>query len=180
MLAWVFLHLIFLFAAVAVATGTEIIMQRVVRSGDVRVIRTIFSMAKPLGIAVPVLFSIGGIFGIIAAIEIGFGLADPWLIISYVLFAIAMVVGGAVQGPWSEKVAKAAQVSPDDSPSPELQRLLRGKKPNMQRGSLTSRFWSSSTSWWSNPSATERISSSFHSWPFGIIPKTNLNSEELP
>ena len=99
MLVWVFLHLAFLFAAVAVATGTEIIMQRVVRSGDVRTIRIIFSMAKPLGIAVPVLFSIGGVFSLIAAIEIGFGLTDPWLIISYVVFAIAMVAGGAVQGP---------------------------------------------------------------------------------
>ena len=103
-------------------------MQRVVRSGDVRTIRIIFSMAKPLGIAVPVLLSIGGVFGLIAAIEIGFGLADPWLIISYVVFAIAMVAGGAVQGPWSEKVAKAANVSPDDAPSPELQRLLRDQK----------------------------------------------------
>ena len=67
-----------------------------------------------------------GIFGLVAAKDIG--LTAPWLIISYVIFAIAMVAGGAVEGPWAGKVANASKASPNDAPSSELQRLLDAKR----------------------------------------------------
>lgn len=52
---------------------------------------------------------------------------DPlagWLIIAYVLFAVAAIFPQIFTGPWLKKVAAAANASPDDRPSDELRELL--------------------------------------------------------
>ena len=97
-MVWVFLHIVVLFAAVAISAGTEVLLHRVAGSGDVRAIRTAFGLAKPLDRLIPGLYVIGGVFGVVAAVALDFDLLASWLVQSYVVFAIAFVVGGAVTG----------------------------------------------------------------------------------
>ena len=125
---WVYLHILTMFAAVGVALGSEIILHRAAGTGDVRSIRTAFGLAKPLEPIVPVLFTLGGSLGFIALLVRKHGVFDSWLVQSYVIFAIAFVLGGAIQGPWTGKIRQAAESSPDDIPSDELQRLLKDRK----------------------------------------------------
>lgn len=57
---------------------------------------------------------------------------DPlagWLIIAYVLFAVAAIFPQIFTGPWLKKVAAAANASPDDRPSDELRELLTSQPP---------------------------------------------------
>ena len=48
----------------------------------------------------------------------------PWLLIAYVLFAIGMFTGARIHGPYAQAVGAAAEASPDEAPSPELNRAL--------------------------------------------------------
>ena len=123
-MVWVYLHIVTLFAAVGVSLGSELILHRAAGTGDVRSIRTAFGLAKPLEPVIPALFALGGILGFVAVLVRNYDFFAPWLVQSYVIFGVAFVLGGAVQGPWIGKVRQAADASPDDAPSDELQRLL--------------------------------------------------------
>jgi len=126
---WAFLHIVFLFLAIGVTMGSEIILFRVARTRNVAAIRTGFGEAKILGMMIPLLFVVGGVLGIVAALDRDFSLGGTWLIISYVVFAVAFVVGGGVSGRWQNEMAKAAVESPDDGPSPELAVLIDSRVP---------------------------------------------------
>jgi len=73
---------------------------------------------------IPALLILGTIFGLIAVSVRGYGFFESWLIQSYAFFGIAFVLGGAIHGRWIGKVRQAAESSPDDLPSDELQRLI--------------------------------------------------------
>jgi uncharacterized membrane protein len=122
-----------MFAAVGSAYGLQITLHRVAHSGDVRAIRTVFGRAGPVSRATPVFYFFGLIFGLIFGLVAvpagGFDFLAPWLIASYVLFAVGLVAGGAIAGPWIGRVARAAAKSPDDGPSPELKRLIHDRTP---------------------------------------------------
>lgn len=122
-----YLHLLTMFSAVGAVVGTEMLLHRVARSGDVRVIRTAFSLARPMNAIAPVLFLLGVAFGFIDAITRGFNLFAPWLLIAYVLFVVMLALGSAVQGKWVDRIAAAASSSEDGSPSPELQRVIHDR-----------------------------------------------------
>lgn len=81
-------------------------------------------MVAPLGMAVPIMFVIGGVFGVVAVLSRDIDAMEPWLIQSYVLFAIAFILGGAVEGRWQGKVLAAAEEAPDGHVSEEFQELL--------------------------------------------------------
>ena len=127
-MVWVYLHILTLFAAVGVSLGSGIILHRAAGTGDVRPIRTAFGLAKPLEPIIPVLFTLGGILGFIAVLVRKYGFFESWLIQSYVMFGVAFILGGAIQGQWIGKVRQAAESSPDDAPSDQLQRLLIDRK----------------------------------------------------
>ena len=127
-MVWVYLHIITLIAAVGVGLGSELILHRAAGTGDVRSIRTAFGLAKPLEPVVPVLFALGGILGLVAVSVRKFDFSDSWLVQSYVVFGVAFILGGAIQGRWIGKVREAAESSPDEAPSDELQRLLNDRK----------------------------------------------------
>ena len=134
-MVWVYLHIITLFAAVGVALGSELILHRAAGTGDVRSIRTAFGLAKPLPI-IPVLFTLGGILGFVAVFARKYGFFESWLVQSYVIFGVAFILGGAIQGQWIGKVRQAAESSPDDAPSDQLQRLLNDRKARYAFGLL--------------------------------------------
>ena len=122
------MHIVALLAAVAVSVGAEVVLLRVAGSRDVRTIRTVFDLVKPLDRLIPGLFVVGGVLGVVAAIDLGFNLLLSWLVQSYAVFAIAFVVGGAVTGRWIERVRRAAESSGEDEPSDELRQALNDSK----------------------------------------------------
>ena len=122
-----YLHIITMFMAVSFSVGPEILLHRIARTREVCTIRNAFRVGQPLGIAVPILFVIGLLFGLTAAFTGGFDFFAPWLILAYIIFAIAFIVSAAITGPWQEKVGMAAAASPDDKPSAELAALIDAK-----------------------------------------------------
>lgn len=99
-------------------------MRSIGRSGDVRAIRTGYSLAERIGKAIPPLFFTGLIFGLLTAWSSGFNFFATWLLIAYVLFVLATIAGAAFATPHIAHVAALARESPDDTPSPELATVL--------------------------------------------------------
>jgi sulfite exporter TauE/SafE len=128
MYLWKFLHVVTMFAAVGLSVGTEVLLQRLAQTEDVPTIRNAFALAKPIGRAAPFVFLVGLIFGLIAAAAGQFNFFAPWLIVSYVIFAIAMGLGGAIIGPWQQRVGRAAAMNSGAAPSAELKQLLHNKR----------------------------------------------------
>ena len=127
MLIFKYLHILAMFSAVGSIIGTEALLHRVARSGDVRATRTAFALARPMNVITPAVFLIGVGFGLLAAITGGIDLLAPWLLLAYLLFGIMFALGGAVQGGWVVRVAEAAAGSDPAHPSSELQRLVHDR-----------------------------------------------------
>jgi hypothetical protein len=122
-----FLHILSMFSAVGVVVGTEVLLHRVARSGDVRAMRTAFALAKPMNVVAPALFLIGVALGVIDGLTRGFDLFAPWLLIAYGLFLTMFVLGGAVQGRWIDRMVAAVASAGDEPPSPELERVINDR-----------------------------------------------------
>jgi len=121
---FVFLHVLSMFTAVGTTYGPAFLMHRAVATRHVPTIRGVFSMAKVLGPFIPIFFLTGFAFAIIAIFTEGFNPLRPWLLIAYVLFAIGMFTGARIHGPYAQAVGASAEASPDEAPSPELNRAL--------------------------------------------------------
>jgi hypothetical protein len=121
---FVFLHVLSMFAAVAATFGSAFLAHRAVATRHVPTIRGVFSMAKTLAQAGPIFFIVGLLFGLVAIFTQGLNPFRPWLLIAYVLFAIAMAVGIRIHAPYARAVGMAAEASPDAAPSPELNRAI--------------------------------------------------------
>jgi len=83
-------------------------------------IRSAFRLHGRIGPAIPVLFLLGAAFGLVAVFTGAFNPFEPWLLIAYVVFILALVNGGAVMGRWGARVAALAEASPPEAPSGEL------------------------------------------------------------
>jgi xanthosine utilization system XapX-like protein len=127
-----FLHIAIMFAAVAVAVGGELILLRAVATRNVVTIRGTFGAAAGVMRWIPAIFGVGALVGIIAALVGAFNPLAPWLIAAYVLFAIAMAVGGQVGG-WAQRVGMAAAASPAEEPSGELQAAIDDPRARIMR-----------------------------------------------
>ena len=118
-LAFKFLHIGFMFAAVASAVIPEVVLHLVASSRDPRSILTFATVAGRIDRFAPILFVGGAVFGLVAAWSGNLDFTAPWLIATYVLFVIAMLTGALVTGPWSGRLHAAAAAS-GDTPSAEL------------------------------------------------------------
>jgi hypothetical protein len=123
-----FLHVITMFAAVATALIGEVALHLLGRGGNVVGIRAFMAGLGPLMRLTPVFFVVGLLFGLAAAIVGELNLLAPWLVGSYIVFAIAMVTGATLSGPWAVSVGQAAEASPADAPSAELTAALHNSK----------------------------------------------------
>ena len=126
-----FLHIAVMFAAVATALGPELLLLRISRSGDVRAIRTGYSLGERIGKAIPLLFFTGLIFGLLTAWTGSFNFLAPWLLIAYVLFVVATIVGARVVAPHISHIAALAAQSSDEAPSAELAAALTGRRADL-------------------------------------------------
>lgn len=115
-----FLHVLTVVAAASAAIVPEVVLHAVARTGNVEAIRGVMVIVQRLGMVIGPLFVLAAAFGFIAALTGEFDLLRPWLIASYAVFVVAMIVGAAVSGPWAKRVGVAAAGSPTDSPSAEL------------------------------------------------------------
>ncbi len=121
---FVFLHVATMFTAVAMALGPAYLLQRIGRQADVPTIRRSFALAAPIFKAIPILFTSGAALGIVAIFTNGWNPFEPFLLIAYVMFVMATVVGITMDAPWEKRVTQLAADSPDDARSPELTAAL--------------------------------------------------------
>lgn len=125
-----FLHIATMFTAVAASLGPSFVLQRVTRLADVPTIRSTFALAAPIYRAIPILFGLGALLGLVTAFSEGRNLLEPFLLIAYVMFAAATFVGIRFNTPWYQRVVKASAESPDAARSAELTAALND--PNMR------------------------------------------------
>ncbi|MGH2427368.1 MAG: DUF2269 family protein [Candidatus Limnocylindria bacterium] len=123
-----YLHILTMFAAVAAAMIPEVVLHATARQGSVAGIQSVSAIVKPIGMAIPILFIVGLIFGLIAAVVGAIDLLRPWLIASYVVFAVAMITGATLSGPWAQRVGETAYASPLEAPSAELQAAVHDRR----------------------------------------------------
>ena len=136
-ITWKFLHIATMFLAVALALSGEIVLHRIADSGDVRAIRVAVKRVKPLsGTLATVLFLLGLAFGILAALAGQIDLLRPWLILAYIAFALAIVIGATIGDPWVSRLETAATESAQDAPSPELLAVIGDSRARLATGAL--------------------------------------------
>lgn len=123
-----YLHVLTMFFAVAAALLPEVVLHVIARRGDVAGLRGFLPVAEKAGKATAPIFLLGLAFGLVAALAGQFDLLRPWLLASYVVFAVAMATGALVSGPWAQRVGKAAFASPTDAPSAELQAAVHDRR----------------------------------------------------
>ncbi len=120
----VFLHIVTMFTAVAISYGPLAVVRLAARTDRTENVRGVVAAGKPLGLAIPVLYVVGGLLGLTAAIVSSVNLLAPWLVIAYVLWVVAMLIGARLTGPWVERVGEAAVAAPDGPIGGPLQALL--------------------------------------------------------
>lgn len=118
------LHVVVAFAAVGFLVVPGAILERVAHTRDVALIRKCYPLASFHG-------KIGGILsllvwplGFAAAMTNGIPLNALWLILAYVAFAIATVVGFGYHARREIAIGKLAALCTGDIPSPELEKAI--------------------------------------------------------
>ncbi len=124
MSVFIFLHVLTMFVAVAMSYGPAILIVAATRGNDIVALRGVLAAAARLDKIIGPTFILGLVLGLIAVFVDNFDPLAGWLIIAYVLFAVAATFPAVFTGPWLKKVAAAAATSPDDRQSDELRELL--------------------------------------------------------
>lgn len=124
-----YLHIALVFGGIALIYGTEILLHRMGRSGDVRTVRTAFATAKPIANLAPAVFWAGVGFGIAAGVVNGYDMTAPWLLAAYALVASLLVGGVTITVPWMGRVESLAAAAPDGPATPELHAALHDRRP---------------------------------------------------
>ena len=111
---FIFLHIATVMTAVAFSIGPTFLLRRVADSGDVPAIRRSFALAAPLVRIIPALFGVGALLGIVAIFTNGYNPFEPWLLIAYVMFVLAAVVGARMTTPWFNRMVQGLRREPRD------------------------------------------------------------------
>lgn len=124
-LAFKYLHIVAMFFFVAAAVSGEVVLRRVAASRDPRTIRTTVGRIRPVtGPIATGLLLAGLVFGVLAALTGQISLLAPWLILAYVAFVAATVIGFTITDPWVNRLERAAGASEDDRPSDALEAVI--------------------------------------------------------
>jgi MFS family permease len=108
-----FVHIGLMFGAVMISLGPALVMRIAEQSGQMALVRGVALASKPLGPAIPIAFISGGIFGLLTAINVGYNLLAPWLVIAYVLFLVAMITGAGINRTFLLRLAPLVKDAPD-------------------------------------------------------------------
>jgi len=114
------LHITVMFAAITISFGPAFLVELAYRSGRVAALRGVVVAAQPFGPVIPVLYVTGGLLGLVTAINFGYNLLAPWLVIAYVLFASAMITGVAFNRTLGPRIAEATADVPDGALTPPI------------------------------------------------------------
>lgn len=125
---FVFLHVLTMFVAVAMAYGPAMLMVVAAARNDVRSLRGISETSTRLGRLVIPAFGLGIGFGFVAIFVHGFDPLAGWLVLAYILAGASLMVTSMFTNPWLRKVQVAVKSSPDDAPSAELSELLNSPR----------------------------------------------------
>lgn len=120
----IFLHITVMFAAITVGFGGGLVMRVAYMTGQVAAVRGVGMALARLSRWIPILFISGGTLGLLAAISFGQNLLAPWLVIAYVLFATAMVIGVVENAPWGRKLGALLATTPDGPLTPEVRAMF--------------------------------------------------------
>jgi len=122
--AFKYLHIASMFFAVALAISGELVLRQVANSRDAGAIRVTAARVKPLANLSTVLFLLGVVFGVVAALTGNMNLLAPWLILAYAGFLAAMAIGITVTDPWVGRLEKAAAAKLADGSSDTLDAVI--------------------------------------------------------
>jgi len=114
-----FLHILLFVFSFAFTAGIGILLDRVARSRDAKTIHTAFSAARPLSLTGGIGWILTALVGAGLAHAYGLDMAAPWLVYSYIAFAVLILTGFLLHSPWQAKVVSASA-----SGGPELEALL--------------------------------------------------------
>jgi uncharacterized membrane protein len=118
------LHIGSMFMATALAVGPLVVMYLVARTQDVAAIARTFSFSTSIGRIGGVMYGLGILFGVMAALSGALDLTAPWLLTAYVL-VILLGVNGVLAERWIGQVERAAEASQ----TADLQRLAHARSP---------------------------------------------------
>lgn len=127
-MAFLYLHIIAMFAAVSVSIGSSMTLLIAARRRELDAVRVITGM--PIGRVIPALYMTGGLLGLATAISFGFDLLAPWLVIAYALFAILTVVGITFSGPLIMRL-NAVLTTPSAASDGETEQLIARLTPDL-------------------------------------------------
>lgn len=114
-----FLHITFFIVAIMISYGPLLLLRLAYQTGKVGNIRGLAVVHSRLGPVTFVMYMLGGIFGGLTAIAFGFDLLAPWLVIAYVAFAIALLLGVTENRTWPLRLAEAVKRTPTDHTRPK-------------------------------------------------------------
>jgi hypothetical protein len=123
---WVFLHIAFMFASVAVSVGGGWFALSAAWRRDVPALRSYFRIASRTRVLEGILPLLGIGFGLIAAVSIGWDLLEGWLVLAYVLVGIALVVG-VIGERYVARARAALDADAADTAGPELEAALAAR-----------------------------------------------------
>ena len=127
-----FLHITTMFAAVAVGYGITTFVWIAYKTGQVTALKGVGMASARLSRFIPVLFISGGLFGLLAAITGPYSanLLAPWLVIAYLLFIVAMLIGARINEPWGKRLGMALRTVPDGPIPPEIDAFFTDRRMN--------------------------------------------------
>ena len=120
-----FAHVVTIIAAVGLAEGPILPALVMVRRRDVVGIRKMLAAGHIGDRAANVLTPVAIIFGILAALAGEIDLTAPWLLATYAILAGAILLGAGGGFRHLERLEAAANASPENAPSAELEALIR-------------------------------------------------------
>jgi uncharacterized membrane protein len=137
---WRLLHITCMFGAVAVLAGGGLVRNAVLHTGDVAAIRRTIETEERLAnrLGAPLLLA-GIAFGLATAVQMGYPLLSPWLVIAYVLMALN-ILNGTVYARHATRIAAAAAASTEDAPSTQLATLIRAR-PTWTLNAIDALLW---------------------------------------
>ena len=109
----VFGHIALMFVAVMISYGPTLMFMLALQSNKVENVRAVGRAVQPIVRFIPVAYAAAAVFGVAAALTIGYNLLAPWLVISYVIFVVLLILGVAYAGPATAQIGAAVADLPD-------------------------------------------------------------------
>jgi hypothetical protein len=128
LLLFLFLHITFFVVAITISYGPLLLLRLAYRTGEVGNIRGLAQVHSGLGPVTFVMYMLGGIFGLLTAINFHVDLLAPWLVIAYAGFAVAVFFGVTDNRTWPMRLADAVKRTPDGQITPEIRDLFMNRR----------------------------------------------------